>query len=78
MSSQAFTARPAVVTRVEVVDHVGDAFAGRPLTRSELLDAAHRTAARPAVIELLGQLPDRRFARPHDLWTELGHVPIEP
>lgn len=78
MSGQTFTADLGGVTRVEVVNHVGDAFAAGPLTRADLLAAAQRTAARAAVIELLGQLPDRRFARPHDLWTDLGHVPIEP
>jgi hypothetical protein len=28
-------------------------------------------------MELLGTLPDRKFARPHELWNDLGHVPIE-
>jgi hypothetical protein len=65
------------VTRVEVIDQIGDAFAGTPLTRSDLIVAAQRVGARPAVVELLQRLPDRRFARPHDLWTDLRDVPIE-
>lgn len=65
------------VTRVEVIDHIGEAFAGGPLTRSDLLSAAQRVGARPAVIDLLGTLPDRKFTRPHELWNDLGHVPIE-
>jgi hypothetical protein len=79
MSGQTFpsTSASRIVTRVEVIDHIGEAFTGNPLTRSDLVGAAQRADARPAVIELLGQLPDRRFARPHDLWQDLGHVPIE-
>jgi hypothetical protein len=65
------------VTRVEVIDHIGEAFAGGPLTRSDLLVAARRVGARPAVLELLERLPDRRFSRPHELWTDLRDVPIE-
>ncbi|HEX8804097.1 MAG TPA: DUF2795 domain-containing protein [Acidimicrobiales bacterium] len=65
------------VTRVEVIDHIGGAFSAGPLTRSDLLSEAQRAGARPAVIELLGQLPDRKFTRPHELWNDLGHVPIE-
>jgi Protein of unknown function (DUF2795) len=66
-----------VVTRVEVIDHVGDAFAAGPLTRSDILVAASRMGARPAVLELLERLPDRKFSRPHELWTDLRDVPIE-
>ncbi|HKX72290.1 MAG TPA: DUF2795 domain-containing protein [Acidimicrobiales bacterium] len=65
------------VTRVEVIDHIGQAFAGAPLTRSDLLAAARLGSARPEVLELLGRLPDRRFSRPHELWVDLRDVPIE-
>ena len=57
---------------------LGDAFAGGPLTRSDLLVAAQRVGARPAVLELLERLPDQRFSRPNELWTDLKDVPIEP
>ncbi|MGH9113756.1 MAG: DUF2795 domain-containing protein [Acidimicrobiales bacterium] len=79
MPGQPIPARGAevVVTRVEVIDHIGQAFAGAPLTRSDLLAAARRGAARPEVLEVLGRLPDRRFSRPHELWTDLRDVPIE-
>ena len=66
-----------VVTRVEVIDNIGDAFAGTPLTRSDLIGAARRVGARPAVLELLERLPDHRFSRPNELWTDLKDVPIE-
>lgn len=65
------------VTRVEVIDHVGAAFTGGPVTRSDLLLAAQRVGARPAVLELLERLPDHRFSRPNELWTDLRDVPIE-
>jgi hypothetical protein len=68
----------AAVTRVEVIDHIGAAFTGGPLTRSDLLSAAQRVGARPAVLELLERLPDHRFCRPNELWTDLKDVPIEP
>ena len=66
-----------MVTRVEVIDHIGEAFNGDPLTRFDLQNVARRHGARPAVIDLLGQLPDRRFIRPHELWNDLRDVPIE-
>jgi hypothetical protein len=78
MSSQTFpSSSTSVVTRVEVVDHIGEAFASGPLTRSDLVATAQRLGARPAVVELLGTLPDRKFSRPHELWNDLAHVPIE-
>jgi Protein of unknown function (DUF2795) len=68
----------AAVTRVEVVDHIGGAFAAGPLTRSDLITEAQRVGARPAVVELLGRLPDQKFTRPNELWTDhLRDVPIE-
>lgn len=66
------------VTRIEVVDHVGPAFASGPLTRADLVAAASHSGARPAVVSVLGRLPEgRRFNRPHDLWLDLPDVPIE-
>lgn len=79
MSSQTFPSSTShVVTRVEVVDHIGHAFARGPLSRSDLVATAQQVGARPAVVELLGTLPDRKFSRPHELWNDLAHVPIEP
>jgi hypothetical protein len=66
------------VTRVEVIDHIGGAFAAGPLTRSDLIVEAQRAGARPAVVELLGQLPDHKYTRPNELWNDnLRDVPIE-
>lgn len=65
------------VTRVEVIDHVADAFGAAGATRAELLALAEQTGARPDLIALLRRLPDRRFHRPHELWAELPEVPVE-
>ena len=64
------------VTRIEIVEKVGAAFApGKGADRSEILAAA-AAHARPEVIELLGTLTDRRFGRANHLWEELHHVPV--
>lgn len=76
-SDSSSAAVEAVVTRVEVIDHLGDAFVAGPLTKPDVLAAATRAGARPAVLDLLRRLPDRKFARPHDLWIDLGEVPID-
>lgn len=68
----------AAVTRVELIECVGSAFAGRPLSRSDLMAVASTGGARPEVVDVLGRLPgDRRFTRPHDLWHDLADVPID-
>lgn len=65
------------VTRVEIVEKVGEAFAaGKGADRSEILAAATAAHARPEVLELLGTLPDRKYGRVNDLWEELHHVPV--
>lgn len=65
------------VTRLEVVDHLESAFAGASASKSEVLAEAEHTGARPEVMELLQTLPERRFTRMNELWTELQDVPIE-
>jgi hypothetical protein len=79
MSGQFVTGSSPIVavTRVEVIDHIGPAFSAGPQSRSDLIDVAQSVGARPAVVELLGQLPDHKFTVPNELWTNLGHVPIE-
>lgn len=70
-------AASGAVTRVELIEYVGPAFAGRPLTRSDLTTAASSGGARAEVVDVLGRLPrDRKFTRPHDLWHDLHDVPI--
>lgn len=62
-------------TRAEIVERVGHAFGDRPLTRSEVLDAA--TGSRDQVMDVLCRLPDRRYSLANDLWVELPEVPVE-
>lgn len=64
------------VTRMELLDHVEGAFTTVPATRGDLLKAAVNTEARPEVLAVLRRLPDVQFRRAHDLWEELGDVPI--
>lgn len=67
----------APVTRIEVIDHLKSAFDSTAATKSDLLAEARNTGARAQVVELLQSLPERRFLRPNELWTELPDVPIE-
>jgi hypothetical protein len=65
------------VTRVEIVDHIGHAFSGAAASKADLLLEAERAGGRAQVLDVLRLLPDRRFHRLQDLWTELPDVPIE-
>jgi hypothetical protein len=64
------------VTRIEIADHVETAFAAGPATRDDLLAAARTAGARPALLAVLGDLPDRPYAELRQLWTDLPEVPI--
>lgn len=64
------------VTRLEMVEIVANAFRSSLPTRTELLSAAVEERARPEVISLLEQLPDRRYQDVRDIWTELPDVPV--
>jgi hypothetical protein len=66
------------VTRVEVIDHIGQAFGAGPVTRSDLVAAAGHSGARSEVVAVLGRLPElNKFTRPHELWHDLADVPID-
>lgn len=60
-----------------MIDHLESAFDSTTATKSDLLAVARHTGARAQVVELLQSLPERRFSRPNELWTELPDVPIE-
>lgn len=64
------------VTRLEVLDAVDAAFDRAPVDTDDLIEAALRAGARPAVLELLRRLPSRQFVRPHELWETLPEVPL--
>lgn len=64
------------VSRVEMVDVVANAFRVASPTRQEILSAAIEHRARPAVIQHLERLPERRYTDVRDIWTELPDVPV--
>jgi hypothetical protein len=65
------------VTRIEIADHVEDAFARAPASKSDLLATATATRARTEVLDTLGRLPDRHHRSLRDLWPHLPGVPVE-
>jgi hypothetical protein len=65
------------LTRIEVLDFVGEAFDRAPVDRAALLDAASRGGARLALLDRLRELPDGPFAEPPDLWEHLPDVPVD-
>lgn len=78
MESPAPVGAGRAVTRVEVIDHIGQAFGTGPLTRSDLVAAAGHSGARAEVVDVLGRLPDgHKFTRPHELWHDLADIPID-
>ncbi|MGA8117514.1 MAG: DUF2795 domain-containing protein [Actinocatenispora sp.] len=66
----------ATVTRIEIADHVEDAFDAGPANRGSLLAAAERAGARQALLGILATLPDRPYGELRHLWTDLPEVPI--
>lgn len=68
-----------MVTRVEVAEAIGASFeAGGGCRRFELVAAARASGAGAEVLAALNGLSDRRFQQLSDLWSELGHLPVEP
>ncbi|BCJ38413.1 hypothetical protein Athai_59160 [Actinocatenispora thailandica] len=67
---------PTTVTRIEIADHVESAFATGAASRDDLLGAARTAGARPALLAVLGDLPDRPYAELRQLWTDLPEIPI--
>jgi hypothetical protein len=65
-------------TRVEIAQHIANVFTGTPVTRNQIVGAAERTGARPAVLHVLRGLPMGPFHDLRQLWPALPDVPIEP
>lgn len=63
------------VTRIEIAEAVGVAFAGGGADRAQILAAAG-AEGRPELVKLLESLPDRRYGRLNQLWEELEDVPV--
>lgn len=62
------------VCRIEIADCLEDAFAGAPLSSTDLIEFAAGHGARSPVLQVLGRLhgPAHR-----ELWSELADVPVE-
>lgn len=63
------------VTRLEIAEAVGEAFQEGGLGRGEIL-ALVEVASRPEVVDVLRELPDRRYSRLNELWEELHDIPV--
>jgi hypothetical protein len=74
--SQQLDTNQATVTRVEIADHVEDAFTEGPIDQTALLVAAEATGARPELLAVLAALPHRQYGELRQLWTDLPEVPI--
>ena len=64
------------VTRTELASHIEAAFSAGPATRGSLLAYATSSHARPEVLSLLQQLPDKIYPSMRNLWHDLGHLPV--
>lgn len=67
----------STVTRVAIADVVADAFEVGGAGRSDILATATRRNAPPAVLDRLGELPDRHFSHVRELWRHMPEVPVE-
>ncbi|GLZ42272.1 hypothetical protein [Actinokineospora sp. NBRC 105648] len=61
--------RAPAVTRMELHDCVGDAFLVVDVGKADLLNAALRCDARPAVFAAINRLPERLFTSTDDVWA---------
>lgn len=62
-------------SRQEVEDAVWPAFAKGCPTRAELVRAARRKAAPPALVALLERLPGQEFGQLSRVWDEIQALP---
>lgn len=63
------------LTRIEVLDFVGEAFDDRPVDRAGLIGTAAAAGARELLLRRLRALPPVHFTEPEDLWIQLPDVP---
>jgi len=64
------------VSRIEIADCIESAFANSPISSDELIAAATRASARPAILDALANLPNRKYHQLVDLWAHLPDLPI--
>jgi hypothetical protein len=61
--------------RLELAELLGEAFGPDGASRDDVLTCA-RSRSHPAVVEMLGRLPDRKYTTMRELWNELLKLPI--
>ncbi|GAA4711476.1 DUF2795 domain-containing protein [Phytohabitans rumicis] len=66
----------STITRTELVTHIEAAFAHGPATRDNLLAYAVGSHARPELITVIENLPDKAYTEIRDLWYDLPDVPV--
>lgn len=64
------------VTRIEIAAAIAAAFGASGVGRADILAAATAHRSRPAVIDTLRRLPERRYVRLNELWDDLDEVPL--
>ncbi|MCC9738465.1 DUF2795 domain-containing protein [Streptomyces sp. MNU89] len=62
------------VTRIEIADHVSALFANGAVSKHDLLIGA--ASARPEVLDVLKELPDRRYTELRQVWEDLPALPV--
>lgn len=65
------------VTRIELLDSVGEIFGDSPVDRAALVRAAAQAGARDALLARLSELPEGPFTEPSELWLHLPDVPVD-
>lgn len=65
------------VTRLEISDHILEAFDHPPASREDVLAKASQTHARPEVLAALQALPDQPFPNLRAIWPHLPNVPVD-
>jgi hypothetical protein len=66
------------VTRTELATHIGAAFLVGPVSRDSLLAYAVGSHARPEVITMIKDLPDKFYPSLRDIWYDLAELPVGP
>lgn len=64
------------LTRMQILDFVGDAFDRGPITTKEMRKVASRNGADPDILILLEELPARSFTSPREIWPYLPDLPV--
>jgi hypothetical protein len=63
------------LSRAKIAQLIGDRFDAGPATAVELLIAARRKGAHPAILDMLSRLPNRPYRDLHHVWSELSQLP---